>query len=123
MFTLTCCLRFNDGQSVTAKINAKSRTEDVAVSYGGPVERLPLVQETANGIELRAYFKSFARELKAHFTEVETDDQAMALREIDRLLTDLERLAHRRESKRRPSSAGHHAANRMEKDHSELPDP
>jgi hypothetical protein len=65
MVTLTCCLRFADGESVSAEISANSLLEDAFVSYQGPVQRLPVAPVSASGIEMKAYFKSFARELNA----------------------------------------------------------
>jgi hypothetical protein len=65
MLTMTCCLRFSDGQSVSAELNASSRLADAPVSYHGSVERLPVAPVSASEVEIEAYFNSFARELHA----------------------------------------------------------
>lgn len=79
MQTVTFELRFSDGKCLTALLNANSCLEDVPVSYRGPLSRLPLAPVTASGVELRAYLRSFARELGATLTEntefaVETEE-------------------------------------------------
>jgi hypothetical protein len=79
---ITCTLRFRDGQTVAGTILAPSRYEDCAVVYAGVVERLSFRFAAANSVLLRAFFQSFARELKAQLCEerigewqsVEADD-------------------------------------------------
>ena len=85
MITQICCLRFVDGQTITAQIKATSKTEDASVFYSGPVERLPLNSERANAIELKAYFQSFARELHAEFAQEENDDLFVGRQQLDEL--------------------------------------
>jgi hypothetical protein len=89
MITRTFSLRFSDGQMVTARIQGKAKTEDVPVSYSGLVERLPLNEGKASAIELRAYFQSFARELRAEFVEQENDDRLIATSRLDEALEQL----------------------------------
>ncbi len=100
MLTCICCLRFVDGAIVTARIEAANRTEDATVTYSGAVKRLPLTSEKANAIELKALFKSFARELKASFAEQEKEDRNVVIRELDETLEHLLKLGA---AKRKPS--------------------
>lgn len=86
MFTLTCSLRFKDGHTVTARIKARTKIEDAPVEYSGSVERLPLMTSKATAVELQAYFKSFARELKARYDEVELDDRVVPSVPMDEAL-------------------------------------
>jgi hypothetical protein len=86
MFTLTCSLRFRDGHTVTARIKARTKIEDAPVEYSGSIERLPLVTSKATAVELQAYFKSFARELKARYDEVEVDDRVVPSVPMDEAL-------------------------------------
>ena len=69
MLTFRCCLRFSDGEKVVGQLTADSLLEDAAISYEGPIQRLPVVPPLANAVELKAYFKSFARELQARYSE------------------------------------------------------
>ena len=69
MLTFRCCLRFGDGEKVTAELIADSPLDDAAVIYDGPVQRLPLTPPMASAVELKAYVKSFARELTARYSE------------------------------------------------------
>jgi hypothetical protein len=69
MLTFRCCLRFSDGEKVVGQLTADSLLEDAAISYEGPIQRLPVVPPIANAVELKAYFKSFARELQARYSE------------------------------------------------------
>jgi hypothetical protein len=92
MITQTCSLQFTDGQVVTAQVVANTGIEDASVSYSGPVERLPFNPLTANAVELRAYFKSFARELRAGLTEDAKDDRAVLAQDVDELLNELKGL-------------------------------
>ena len=103
MLTLTFSLRFRDGETVVASIKAHSRMEDALVTYAGPAKRLPFLPPTANAVELRAYFKSFARELKAVFLEQERDDQTPPLLEIDRAFEALPPLQKPVAQKKPPS--------------------
>ena len=111
MITLTFCLRFTDNQNVTAQIKAANKTEDTPVSYSGAVERLHLSLQTANAIELRAYFKSFARELHAAFDEQEQDDRVVSTLQLDETLEHLLEVGR----KRHQSSA--HSAKKVDQDH------
>lgn len=107
MFTLTCSLLFRDGQKVTAQVEAISKTEDVLVHYAGPVKRLPLVAPRVTAVELRAYFKSFARELKAQYTEVEIDDRVVPPRQLDEALEYLVALGGLRRARERADGDPH----------------
>ena|ERR1051326_1611391 len=112
MLTLTCFLRFRDGEVVTGRLKAGCKTQDVAVAYSGPAKRLPITPRQASAIELVAYFKSFARELNAQFTQEEKDDQVVVVQELDKLLEGLDALVHcprkaRRSSPGRNGHTGH----------------
>ena len=98
MITLALSLRFIDGQTVTAQISAKTETEDAPVSYSGPIDRLPFTLEKANAIELRAYFRSFARELHAGLGEQDQDDRAVDAGGLDETLEHLLKLGRKREN-------------------------
>ena len=69
LVTQLCSLVFNDGQCVTAEINSPARFADCRVSFTGAVDRLPFQFDTADSVLLRAYFQSFARQLRASFSE------------------------------------------------------
>ncbi len=69
MQTLTFSLEFDDGQVVTAQMEAESNCQDAPVQYSGPVDRLPFAPASASSIEMRAYLQSFARELGARLGE------------------------------------------------------
>ena len=71
-----CTLGFKDGQTVTAQICASSRYANCQVEYAGAIERLPFLFDTADSVLLRAYFQTFARELKARFWEVRVGEWA-----------------------------------------------
>src|SRR5689334_17843131 len=71
---ITCRLLFPDGETVTAQICARSRYDDCQVAYAGAVGRLPFSVERADSVVLPAYFKSFARELRARFQEERTGE-------------------------------------------------
>lgn len=100
MLTQTCSLRFANGQIVTATVTAQTENHDGPVLYSGSVDRLPLRPRTANAVELRAYFQSFARELHAVFTESATEDRPVITSEIDKLLDGLKGLAAQRKKAR-----------------------
>ena len=68
--TLVCSLRFDDGEVVTAQIEAPSPHQVCPVVYSGAVERLPIRDATADTVWLRVLFRSFARELRAKYEEV-----------------------------------------------------
>lgn len=111
MFTLTCSLHFSDGQSVTASLKANSKTENALVHYSGPVKRLPLVARKVTAVELRAYFKSFARELRAKYAEEEVDDRVVPPWQLDEALEYLVALgAKRRRSADSPAAKPHRPA-------------
>ena len=96
MITLICSLRLADGQIIAAQIVAESQLEDVPVVYSGPTGRLPLLPAKASGIELRSYFRSFARELGAQFREEEKDDRVVIVRDLAPVLDQLKELAPKR---------------------------
>jgi len=64
-----CTLRFKDGRTVTARIEAGSRHDECDVLYAGAVDRLPILFQRADSVLLRALFQSFARELRTTFRE------------------------------------------------------
>ncbi len=69
LVTQICGLRFPDGATVLAKINAESPYQDAVVEYSGPFDRLPVKPDLASSVLLRALFQSFAREMGAAFQE------------------------------------------------------
>jgi hypothetical protein len=104
MLHLTCSLRFADGETVVAKVSARSKIEDASVVYSGAVERLPVCPDLATVVELRAYFASFARELRAGLTEDLREDRVALSPEVDKLLDSLRGMAAKPHSSHRQSA-------------------
>jgi hypothetical protein len=67
--THVCSLRFPDGETATAQIEANSPYQECPVVYSGAAERLPIRNGIADTVLLRVLFHSFARELRAKFEE------------------------------------------------------
>ena len=68
-FALTCSMVLPDGRWLSGTIQSDSPLREAAVRYSGAVNLLPLHCATANTFVLRALFRSFAADFRAHYQE------------------------------------------------------
>jgi len=74
MLTLTCTLRFPDGVSVTARLNAASPEAEYPVTYEGALDRLPKQFKESDAEFPEFMFKTLGKRLGAEL-EIEKHGQ------------------------------------------------
>lgn len=74
MLIQTCTLKFSDGRSITATVQARTDISQVPVHYAGSVELLPRSISTADPSYLVVFFENMAEELGAQL-ENKTEGQ------------------------------------------------